>query len=64
MWGTLPFGSSILAMLVVLIPEKRWHRREARSTYAPLRVWRRGGWCREYAERIYSLSSSPLQPSH
>jgi hypothetical protein len=26
-WGTLPFGSSILALLVVLIPEKRWHRR-------------------------------------
>jgi hypothetical protein len=29
MWGTLPFGSSILAILVVLIPEKRWHRRGA-----------------------------------
>jgi hypothetical protein len=27
MWGTLPFGSSILALLVVLIPEKRWQRR-------------------------------------
>jgi hypothetical protein len=26
LWGTLPFGSSILALLVVLIPEKRWHR--------------------------------------
>jgi len=25
MWGTLPFGSSILALLVVLIPEKRWN---------------------------------------
>ncbi len=29
LWGTLPFGSSILALLVVLIPEKRWHRRGA-----------------------------------
>jgi hypothetical protein len=29
MWGTLPFGSSILAILVLLIPEKRWHRRGA-----------------------------------
>ena len=28
MWGTLPFGSSILAILVVLIPEKRRHERE------------------------------------
>jgi hypothetical protein len=26
MWGTLPIGSSIVAMLLVLIPEKRWHR--------------------------------------
>jgi hypothetical protein len=24
MWGTLPFGSSILALLVLLIPEERW----------------------------------------
>ena len=24
MWGTLPFGSSLLALLVFLIPEKRW----------------------------------------
>jgi hypothetical protein len=23
MWGTLPFGSSILAMLVLLIPQRR-----------------------------------------
>jgi hypothetical protein len=29
LWGTLPFGSSILALLVVLIPEKRWHTRGA-----------------------------------
>jgi len=29
MWGILPIGSSILAMLVVLIPERRWHRRRA-----------------------------------
>jgi 6-pyruvoyl-tetrahydropterin synthase related domain len=27
MWGILPFGSSILALLVVLIPEERWLRR-------------------------------------
>jgi hypothetical protein len=26
MWGILPIGSSILAMFLVLIPEKRWHR--------------------------------------
>lgn len=31
-WGTLPFGSSILAILVVLIPEKR--RRELRTPYS------------------------------
>jgi hypothetical protein len=28
MWGTLPFGSSLLALLVLLIPEKRWDRSE------------------------------------
>ncbi len=28
MWGTLPFGSSILAILAVLIPEKRRYGRE------------------------------------
>jgi hypothetical protein len=28
MWGVLPIGSSILAMLLVLIPERRWHRRK------------------------------------
>jgi hypothetical protein len=27
MWGTLPIGSSLVALLLVLIPEKRWHRR-------------------------------------
>jgi hypothetical protein len=27
MWGVFPIGSSILAMLLVLIPERRWHRR-------------------------------------
>jgi hypothetical protein len=27
LWGTLPIGSSIFAMLLVLIPEKRWQRR-------------------------------------
>jgi hypothetical protein len=26
MWGTLPFGSSILALLVLLIPGERWPR--------------------------------------
>lgn len=26
MWGAFPIGSSILAMLLVLIPDKRWHR--------------------------------------
>ncbi len=29
LWGTLPFGSSILAILVVLIPEKRRQERSA-----------------------------------
>jgi hypothetical protein len=27
MWGILPIGSSILAMFLVLIPERLWHRR-------------------------------------
>ncbi len=27
MWGILPTGSSILAMFLVLVPEKRWHSR-------------------------------------
>jgi hypothetical protein len=27
MWGTLPFGSSLLALLVVLIPEEKWRSR-------------------------------------
>jgi len=27
MWGTLPICSSILAMLLALIPEKRWNQR-------------------------------------
>ncbi len=26
MWGTLPFGSSILALLVLFIPGERWPR--------------------------------------
>ena len=37
LWGTLPFGSSILAILVVLIPDKRrrgW--REDESTVTPI----------------------------
>jgi hypothetical protein len=29
LWGTLPIGSSILAMLFALIPEKRWNRSRA-----------------------------------
>ncbi len=29
MWGTLPFGSSLLALLIVLIPEKRLFKRSA-----------------------------------
>ncbi len=29
MWGTLPIGSSILALLLMLIPEKRWLARPA-----------------------------------
>lgn len=29
MWGVFPIGSSILAMLLVLIPERRLHRRRA-----------------------------------
>jgi hypothetical protein len=28
-WGILPFGSSLLAILVIFIPEKRWQRRRA-----------------------------------
>ena len=31
MWGVLPFGSSVLAMLVILLPERK--RREARAGY-------------------------------
>jgi hypothetical protein len=33
MWGLLPFGSSILAILVVLIPERRTMERRAEYTY-------------------------------
>ena len=31
MWGILPFGSSLLAILVVLIPEKKRHERRAEA---------------------------------
>ena len=31
MWGILPFGSSIFALLVLLIPEKRWNARPLES---------------------------------
>ena len=34
MWGILPFGSSILAILVILIPEKRRHERRADQHFA------------------------------
>jgi hypothetical protein len=27
LWGILPIGSSILAMFLVLIPDKQWHAR-------------------------------------
>jgi hypothetical protein len=33
MWGTLPFGSSILAILVMLIPERRRREQEAELPY-------------------------------
>jgi hypothetical protein len=35
MWGTLPFGSSLLAILVVLIPEKRRFQDEPGVTHDP-----------------------------
>jgi hypothetical protein len=35
MWGTLPFGSSLLAILVVLIPEKRRFLDEPSETHDP-----------------------------
>jgi hypothetical protein len=34
LWGTLPFGSSLLAILVVLIPEKRRLRHDEEYPYA------------------------------
>jgi hypothetical protein len=34
MWGILPFGSSLLAILVILIPEKRRQERQAEAPYA------------------------------
>jgi hypothetical protein len=33
MWGILPFGSSLLALIVILIPEKRRQEREAEAAY-------------------------------
>jgi hypothetical protein len=36
MWGILPFGSSLLAMLVVLLPEER---RQEHRTKAPIATW-------------------------
>jgi hypothetical protein len=35
MWGILPFGSSILAILMVLLPEKK--RDEMRTTHSVVR---------------------------
>jgi hypothetical protein len=35
MWGTLPFGSSLLAILVLLIPDRRSPRYEQRETAVP-----------------------------
>jgi hypothetical protein len=34
MWGILPFGSSLLAILVLLIPDKIRHKRRAEQPYA------------------------------
>jgi hypothetical protein len=34
LWGTLPIGSSILALLFVSIPERRWHGRRVVKPYA------------------------------
>jgi hypothetical protein len=34
MWGILPFGSSLLAILVVFIPEKRRRERRAEASFA------------------------------
>ena len=34
MWGILPFGSSLLAILVILIPEKNSHKRRAEHSIA------------------------------
>jgi hypothetical protein len=35
MWGTLPFGSSILAILVLLIPQRKLFERRAGVEFAP-----------------------------
>jgi hypothetical protein len=35
MWGIFPFGSSLLAILVLLIPEKKWHEHRANYAFAP-----------------------------
>ena len=43
MWGILPFGSSIFALLVLLIPEKRWRARpqdQLAPTQQDLVSWR------------------------
>ena len=51
MWGTLPIGSSILALLVLLIPERK--PLESRGSFpypAADENLYRGGWHREYRE--------------
>ena len=34
MWGILPFGSSLLALLVVFIPEEKQRRRRTEDSFA------------------------------
>jgi hypothetical protein len=33
MWGIFPFGSSLLAIIVVLIPERRRHEKQAQLPF-------------------------------
>jgi hypothetical protein len=34
MWGILPFGSGLLAILVVCLPEQRRRKRQADNSFA------------------------------
>ena len=61
MWGILPFGSSILAILVVLIPEKRRHEGRADIASPPMKISCRGGWPREQGT-LSSLRFWRLRP--